>query len=727
MRFENTSLKNPQQFPEKKLLCKKNTKMKFLKYLLLSVLGMLLLGLVFLNFYEGPAVELDTDGQFDYAPLKNIEINQYQKKKQYVALADGTQIAANIFLPTTATSEKVPTIFVFTPYNRSIVIPNLKWWEKLGAKAFTGNSGPVFNGLPNDKMINTFTSQGYAIVVADMRGTGASSGFTSAMSPQLKKDGIEMINWIAAQDWSDGKVGMLGPSYLAWIQLTIATEKPEALKCISPSIMGSDIYTEAQKQGGISMTKWIKTFDQQLRLLNLNAFDRESRMPVFPAEPVLDEDGDGEIMDEIPLYSTAADSDKRLFVNAATPTYSDGNTRKNNTYFKHTKEHLKDIWTLEVASQWNYRDDKMLVYEDSIGLEDTTPGFMVPAIKASKIPILMTGGWFDGFEGVTKLFGSLQDSNPIHLLMVPRFHMPMTIPPAYKELMDYQGDYEDQLLSLRVQFFDYYLKGNNLPAGQAGNGFTDIEPVQLYTAFKGWEAFQSYPPPATTYESLFFNADHSLKKDTSASGVDAYSVDFTHSSGYDADGDNRWNMATTTDSLMIRTQLDKKCLVYETPVLENDLQVTGSAIVELFLSSNQADADVYVYLSDVAEDGTVYYVSEGELRAGWHRQIPDDEQVNYLYDILPNLPWHGFDKNGYAAEPLADNKVISMRFDLTPTSWVFRKGHQLRISIAGADYENFELHPTLCPGGDLENCKATTLNIHRGGEMLSRIELPILK
>lgn len=690
--------------------------MKYLKYFFIGALALMVIGLIILNFYSGPAIELDTAGKFEYESLQNIELNQFEKKKQFITLADGTKIAANVLLPTASKAEKVPTIFVFTPYNRSIVIPNMKWYEKIGLKAFTGSWGPVLDVLPNRKTIQTLTSNGYAVVVADMRGAGASSGFTSAMSPQLRKDGIEIINWIATQEWSNQKVGMLGPSYLGWIQLAIASEKPEALKCISPSIMGSDIYMEAQKQGGILMTKWTKNFNKQLRLLNLNGFDREAKMPVFPVEPVYDEDGDGEVADEIPMYNNP---DEPTFATLDKPTYADGVERTENLYFNHTKQHLKNIWTQEVADDWDYRDDQLVIMGDTLGLEDITPGFMVPKLKANKIPILMSGGWFDGFEGITKLYGSLQESNPAHFLMVPRFHIPMTIPPAYKELLNYQGDFEDQLLSLRIQFFDYYLKGKE-------NGYTKIKPVQLYTAYKGWEEFDSYPP-ATTTETLYFHADNQLKSDTSSNGLDAYQVDFTHASNYDAEQDNRWNMATTTDSVMIRTELDKKCLVYETATLENDMQVTGHSIVELFLSSNQEDADVYVYLSDVAEDGTVYYVSEGQLRAGWHRQIPDDEQFDFAYDVQPNLPWHGFDKGGYAESPLADEAVISMRFDLTPTSWVFQKGHKLRVSIAGADFENFEFNPSLCAGNQIDNCNPTTLNIHRGGAQLSRIELPILK
>jgi len=272
--------------------------------------------------------------------------------------------------------------------------------------------------------------------------------------------------------------------------------------------------------------------------------------------------------------------------------------------------------------------------------------------------------------------------------MAHRFHMPGTITPPYVELFNYQGSFEDQTLSMQLQFFDHYLKGID-------NGFDQRDPVNLYTAFKGWESYQNYPPTNTQYETFYLNEQQTLTKDSSM------------------------------DSMMLRTALDEKCIVYNSPALNSALQITGHPIVDLTVSADQADADLYVYLSDVDEDGNAYYVSEGQLRAGWHRQVPDDEQVNYLYDVQPNLPWHGFDKGGYDDNPLADNQPINLRFDLTPNSWIFKKGHQIRISIAGADYTNFELNPTLCPENELDNCQATNLYIHRGGQV-SKIELPIV-
>ncbi len=692
--------------------------MKLLKYLFGGLIILLIIALLAISTYDGPAIELNTAGQFDYAPLKEITLNQYQKNKRYVAMPDGTQIATNIFIPTGSKEKSFPTIFIFTPYNRSMVVPNMKWYERLGAKAMMGNWGPVFDAIPTRKTINTLTSSGYAIVVADMRGTGASSGYTSAMSPTLKEDGINMVNWIAAQTWCNGNVGMQGPSYLGWIQLAIASEKPEALKCISPAIMGSDIYTEAQKQGGILMTKWIENFDKQLMLLNLNASDRTNTIPVFPAEPVIDEDEDGEILDEIPLY---ANGDARLFTDDETPQYVDGVARTKNQYFNNTKDHLKNIWTKEVVDTWQYRDDKMLVYDDTLKISDVNPGYFIPGIKASKIPVLFMGGWFDGFEGITKLFGSIQDSNPAHLVMTPRFHVPMNIPPAYKAMMNYEGEDEDQILSLQMRFFDFYLKGMD-------NGFDKIDPVQTYTPFKGWESFKNWPPETTTNQPYFLNANNQLATSTPTEGVDTYTVDFTHASGYDAQGDNRWNMAAMTDTVMVRTELDKKCLVYETSALTADLQITGHPIVELLLSANQSDADVYVYLSDVDEAGNAFYVSESQLRAGWHREFPDDLQVDSLYDVKPDLPWHSYNKADFDPTPFANDQQISMKMDLTPTSWLFQKGHKIRLSIAGADYGNFELHPTLCKDNQLENCVETEIVVHRGGELPSSVlTLPVIQ
>lgn len=75
---------------------------------------------------------------------------------------------------------------------------------------------------------------------------------------------------------------------------------------------------------------------------------------------------------------------------------------------------------------------------------------------------------------------------------------------------------------------------------------------------------------------------------------------------------------------------------------------------------------------------------------------------------------------------MADGKVVGLRFDLDPTSWVFKKGHKIRVAITGADTGNFEFPEAICPGQNVNNCKETILNFHRAENMHSNIELPII-
>jgi putative CocE/NonD family hydrolase len=177
---------------------------------------------------------------------------------------------------------------------------------------------------------------------------------------------------------------------------------------------------------------------------------------------------------------------------------------------------------------------------------------------------------------------------------------------------------------------------------------------------------------------------------------------------------------------MIRTEKDKQCLVYETAALTQDLEVTGHPVADLWLTSNQKDGDVFVYLADVDENGQSLHVTESGLRAGWKALYPADDQVNGAIDVRPDLPWHGYKKAQWGDGQFDPAKPLNMRFDLYPTSWVFQRGHRIRISIAGADYPNFEINPILSPGGKPEDCPDTRLKIYRTKNFSSRIELPII-
>jgi len=138
-----------------------------------------------------------------------------------------------------------------------------------------------------------------------------------------------------------------------------------------------------------------------------------------------------------------------------------------------------------------------------------------------------------------------------------------------------------------------------------------------------------------------------------------------------------------------------------------------------------------VYLEDVDEKGEAVLVSEGVLRAGFAGLYPNEEMIQSGktdVDVKPELPWHGFEKDQYVHNIFADNNVVELLFDLKPTSWVFRKSHSIRVTIACADWPTFRLHPRLSPFND-PNDPANIIpiiTVYRDAERPSGITLPII-
>lgn len=131
-----------------------------------------------------------------------------------VPMRDGARLSANVFLPTD--HARLPAILVRTPYNKgSDIIPNYK----------------------------AFVDRGYAVIVQDVRGRYESDGAFDPLA-QEPADGNDTINWIARQPWSNGKIGMIGGSYLGIAQWKAALENNPHLKAIFPVVSGDDDYRD---------------------------------------------------------------------------------------------------------------------------------------------------------------------------------------------------------------------------------------------------------------------------------------------------------------------------------------------------------------------------------------------------------------------------------------------------------------------------------------------------
>lgn len=161
------------------------------------------------------------------------------RTSKYVAVRDGTGLAMNLYFPAEngkAIAGDVPTIFVATPYRARFLDPR---------------SGGVNEVALSDRLgLRSLLANGYAVAVADIRGKGASYGYRRGFQDRTEAlDSRDLIEWLGAQDWGNGNVGMLGCSYLGGSTLHAATTAPPSLKAVFVGATDIDKYLFVRRGG----------------------------------------------------------------------------------------------------------------------------------------------------------------------------------------------------------------------------------------------------------------------------------------------------------------------------------------------------------------------------------------------------------------------------------------------------------------------------------------------
>jgi putative CocE/NonD family hydrolase len=181
-------------------------------------------------------------------------------------------------------------------------------------------------------------------------------------------------------------------------------------------------------------------------------------------------------------------------------------------------------------------------------------------------------------------------------------------------------------------------------------------------------------------------------------------VDFTATTGKAT----RWTTQFgTPPAYADRRDEDRKLAVFDSEPVAEDSELAGTPVVTLHLAAETRDPAVFVYLEDVAPDGRVTYLTEGQLRA-MHRKPA--AVVDLPYDQGPAA--HSFRRAD--ALPIEPNEIMEIRFALFPTAALIRRGHRLRVAIAGADADTFHRY---------SEGRAETFTIHSGGKRVSGVEL----
>lgn len=485
-----------------------------------------------------------------------------------------------------------------------------------------------------------FVLNGYAFVTVDARGTGASFGSrVSDFSAEEVADGKEIVDWIIRQPWSDGKVGGFGGSYMGITAELLLSNMHPAVKAAAVVESPYDWYADVGLPGGI---RW--------RALN----EEWSRRNGW-----LDQNRMGQLLS---WWQSLALKGVRPVDSDPTGAMLAGAVR----------EHAKNYHYFGELQSVTFRDDRF----GASTLERVSPFHFQEQIRAAGVPIYSFGGWYDLFPA----------NAPIsRFLTVPNAGNRLTIGPWNHNLIEISPGEERRAQAFSVgweavKFFDYHLKGIRREA--------DPDPIHYWTVGEEkWKSAATWPPPGAQAVDYYLAPGHTLSTSRPAGGDDRYRVDNDTGRG----NYTRWATPNgdSGEGYIHTSPNDAKLLVYESDPLSDAVEVTGNPELTLWLTSTAADGEFFVYLEDVGAGGKAVYVTEGLLR-GLHRRIGTGAAPYVVQGV-----WHSFQRAD--AQPLVPGEPAELKINLIPISYLFRPGHRLRVALAGADKDHFDLLPGPAP------------------------------
>jgi putative CocE/NonD family hydrolase len=237
----------------------------------------------------------------------------------------------------------------------------------------------------------------------------------------------------------------------------------------------------------------------------------------------------------------------------------------------------------------------------------------------------------------------------------------------------------EEQFKMEADFFDQTLRNHVVPKIESS--------ILYYTMGEGkWHTTAVWPPRGLQTETLYFTEGHALKRTSLATRMsgDSYTVDYSVSSGMQT----RWQTQLGGGDVAYpdRRMEDNKLLSYTSDPLQSDLEITGTPVLTLVMSSTKSDGAVHAFLEDVAPTGRVTYLDEGVLRLIDRKEV-DPRSLPYE----PLGPTHSFLRKD--AERMNSGEIATIRLALLPTSLLLKKGHSIRIAMAGADAGLFQRYP----------------------------------
>jgi len=569
----------------------------------------------------------------DYSPAPSYKGFSYTSS--YVPMSDSVRLAVDVFLPKQLEEgRKVPTVVYFVRYVRTFQLK--AFWRPLKSPAF---------GSVAEEEVKFLTSHGYAVAIVDLRGTGASFGHRDMeFSPKEVQDMGEMLDWVVREPWSDGKTATTGISYTGTTaELALITRHPSLKACIPRSNI-FDLYTDIVYPGGIRQSPFVKVWR-----VTTNALDHNTLEPF------------GKKVNNFVKWPSPVHGDKRgILLQQA------------------MAEHKGNYDIFEGLYRVNSRNEPDRGYGAELTADDCSIHARKEDIEASGVPIFRIGGWFDGALPNSVFKGLWNTSNTKRVMVGPWDHGPG------QHFSNFTGNKKEKDVNVEreiLRFLDHHVKGID-------TGLDTDPPVHFFRMGpEEWVASDVWPP--ANVEVREFSFGRNTISNTAAS-IDTllHTCDYTSTTGYGPKGGGtRWNSLTVLykyeDTFYgPRNAQDSLMTVFDSPVLEEDTEITGHPYVTINVATETGHGHLFVYLEEVLPDGTSRYITEGLLDIT-HLKVCEKG------DYECRFPQHSYKEED--RQPLQPWEFRPALVNLIPTSYVVAKGNRIRIAVGNADVDHFDL------------------------------------
>jgi len=505
-------------------------------------------------------------------------------------------------------------------------------------------------------------------------------------------DGYDTVKWIGEQPWCDGNIGTVGTSYPGGTQHALAISNPPYLKAMIPVDAMSDYGRYGIRHNGAFELRWMNW------IFNIGLPEG-----AHPARDPAVRQALAQLGKQVREYTKGLPLRPGMTPLALAPDY--------------------EAWLVEAMSHGDYDG-----YWKNMGAS------VVDHVAQYKdIPVYLVGGWYDSWDLQTANLNyvalSKAKKGPIRLIMGPWTHGGQTLTHAGEA--EFGSEAALDFSAFHLHWFDRWLKGID-------NGVDREAPVRIFVMGGGdghrtpegrvfvgghWRDEQDWPLARALSTPYYLWEDGSLSLELPHNSPPTHYLSDPHHPVPTLGG----NISSNGD-LMFAGAADQRCrsdfwvcedtrplsarndvLVFRTPPLDHDVEVTGRLIVKLWASSSAPDTDFTAKLVDV-------YPPSADFPAGVDLNVADGIVRARYRDSLEK------------ATLMKPGEVYSFSIELYPTSLVFKRGHSIRVDISSSNFPRFDVNPNT--GEPLNNNRRWAVAdnaICHDPQHPSRIELPIVK